>query len=82
MAKRSKPTSDAVEILHRRFYAGRPSRLKKLEEARSNEEIARNIHGLRTEVVRTPRVFATTAIVRSRKAAGLAKAAKPCATNL
>jgi len=29
-----------VEILDRRFYAGRPSRLKKLEEARANEEIA------------------------------------------
>jgi ribosome-binding protein aMBF1 (putative translation factor) len=48
MAKRSKSTSDAVEILHRRFYADRPSRLKKLEEARANEEIARKIHALRT----------------------------------
>ena len=48
MAKRSKPASDAVEIVHRRFYAGRPSRLKKLEESRANEEIARKIHELRT----------------------------------
>lgn len=47
MANR-KPASDAVEILHRRFYAGRPGRLKKLEEARANEEIAHKIHELRT----------------------------------
>ena len=40
MTKKSKPTRDAVEILRRRFYAGRPNRLKKLEEARANEEIA------------------------------------------
>ena len=48
MAKMSKPTSDAVEVLHRRFYEGKPSRLKNLEEARANGEIARKIRGLRT----------------------------------
>jgi DNA-binding XRE family transcriptional regulator len=48
MAKLTKPTSDAVDILHRRFYEGKPSRLKNLEEARANEEIARKIHELRT----------------------------------
>jgi DNA-binding XRE family transcriptional regulator len=48
MAKRSTPTRDALEILHRRVYEGRPRRLKKLEEARANEEIARKIHELRT----------------------------------
>lgn len=42
------PTSDASEILHRRFYEGKPARLKNLEEARANEEIARKIHELRT----------------------------------
>src|ERR1022692_2704265 len=41
MAKRTKPAIDAVEILHRRFYASKPARLKNLEEARANEEIAR-----------------------------------------
>ena len=46
-AKRLKPTSDAVEILHRRTYEGKPSRLKNVEEARANEEIARKIHELR-----------------------------------
>ena len=48
MAKMTKPTSDAVEVLHRRFYEGKPSRLKDLEEARANEEIARKICELRT----------------------------------
>jgi len=48
MAKMTKPTSDAVEVLHRRFYEGKLSRLKNLEEARANEEIARKICELRT----------------------------------
>ena len=48
MAKRAKPMIDAVEILHRRFYEGKPSRLKNLEEARGNGEVARKIYGLRT----------------------------------
>ena len=46
-AKTVKSTSDAMEILHRRFYEGRPARLKNLEEARANEEIARKIQELR-----------------------------------
>ena len=48
MAKTSKPVTDAVEILHRRFYEGKPARLKNLEEERANEEIARRILDLRT----------------------------------
>jgi len=44
-----KRTSDAVEILHRRFYEGNPARLESLEEARANEEIARKIRALRTK---------------------------------
>ena len=48
-AKTLKPTSDAVEILHRRLYEGKPARLKNLEEARANEEIARKIHDLRSK---------------------------------
>jgi DNA-binding XRE family transcriptional regulator len=48
MAKRSKTASDAVHILHRRFYEGEPDRLKNLEEVRANEEIARKIYELRT----------------------------------
>ena len=48
MTNRVKPTSDAVEVLRRRFYAGKAARLKSLEEGRANEEIARRICELRT----------------------------------
>ena len=34
--------------IHRRVTKGKPARLKNLEEARANEEIARKIHALRT----------------------------------
>jgi hypothetical protein len=44
-AKTLKPTSDAVSVLHHRFYEGKPARLKNLEEARANEEIARKNPG-------------------------------------
>ena len=46
-AKALKQTSDAVEILRRRIYEGKPAWLKNLEEARANEEIARKIQKLR-----------------------------------
>ena len=52
-AKTLKPTSDAVEILHRRFYEGKPARMKNLEEARANEEIARKIQELRAAAALT-----------------------------
>jgi DNA-binding XRE family transcriptional regulator len=48
MAKKLRPTTDAVEILHRRYYAGKAGRQKNLEEARANQEIARKICELRT----------------------------------
>ena len=48
MATKRKPTTDAVEIIHRRFFEGKPERLKDLEEARANDEIARKICELRT----------------------------------
>lgn len=70
MGKRIKPAIDAVEILHRRFYEGKPARLKKLEEARANEEIARTIHELRTAANLTQtqlaRLIGTTASVICR----------------
>jgi len=62
--------SDALEILHRRFYSGRPGRLKRLEEARANEEIARKIRDLRTAAGLTQsqlgKLIGTTASVISR----------------
>ena len=47
MVRKLNPTSDAVEILHRRTYEGKPARVKNLEEARANAEIARKIQELR-----------------------------------
>jgi DNA-binding XRE family transcriptional regulator len=70
MAKRMKPAVDALEILHCRFYAGKAARLKNLEEARANEEIARKIHELRTKASLTQtqlaRLIGTTASVICR----------------
>jgi ribosome-binding protein aMBF1 (putative translation factor) len=70
MAKRTKPTTDAVEIVHRRFYRGQATRLKDLEEARANEEIARKIYDLRTAANLTQtqlaRLIGTTASVICR----------------
>jgi DNA-binding XRE family transcriptional regulator len=70
MAKMRKRTSDAVEVLHRRFYEGKPGRLKNLEEARANEEIARKIRELRTAVSLTQtqlaKLIGTTASVICR----------------
>ena len=70
MQKRSKPSTDAVEILHRRFFAGKPKRLRGLEEARGNQEIARNIYELRTAAGLTQaqlgRLIGTTASVICR----------------
>ena len=48
MSKRKKtPATDAVEILHRRYYQGRPERLAALEEARASDSVARSIVTLR-----------------------------------
>jgi DNA-binding XRE family transcriptional regulator len=44
-----KATTDATEILHRKFYAGDLGRLKSLAECRANDEIARRIQALRTK---------------------------------
>ena len=45
-AKR-KTTADAVKILHRRYYAGKPQRLAALEQAQANDHIARKLTALR-----------------------------------
>lgn len=47
MAKaKRKATADAVEILHCRYYAGKP-RLAALEQARANGHVARKLTALR-----------------------------------
>ncbi len=70
MAKARKPINDAVEILHRRTYEGKPARMKNLEEARANEEIALKIRELRAAAALTQtqlaKLIGTTASVICR----------------
>jgi len=65
-----KPTTDAVAILHRRHYEGRPDRLAALEQVRANDDTARKIAALRTEAGLSQRQLAklvgTTASVICR----------------
>ncbi len=56
-AKR-KRTSDALEILHRRYYEGHLERLASLEEERANLDVACKIHDLRTKAGLTQRQLA------------------------
>jgi ribosome-binding protein aMBF1 (putative translation factor) len=49
MSKKRKPTCDAVEIMDRRYYEGRPDRIAALEVARAEDEVARKIYNLRTK---------------------------------
>ena len=70
MAKRRKPTADAVEILHRRYFEGRPDMMAMLDEERANAEIGRKIYELRTRAGLTQKELAdlvgTTASVICR----------------
>ena len=71
MPKTKRPrTTDAVEVLHRRYYEGRPERLAALEEARANDSVARKITALRLQADLTQRQLAklvgTTASVICR----------------
>jgi len=62
--------TDAVEILHRRYYEGRPERLASLEAERVHAGIARQIYELRTQrgftQAQLARCVGTTASVISR----------------
>jgi ribosome-binding protein aMBF1 (putative translation factor) len=49
MPKKRTPTTDAIEIMNRRYYDGKPERIAALEEARADDEVARRIYQLRTE---------------------------------
>ncbi len=48
-ARRRRPATDAVEVLHRRYFEGKPQRLAELEEERANAEVARRIFELREQ---------------------------------
>jgi ribosome-binding protein aMBF1 (putative translation factor) len=67
---KKRPTADAVAILHRRYYEGKPERLADLEKARANDQVARKIVDLRTQAGLSQRQLAklvgTTASVICR----------------
>ena len=55
---KKRPTADAVQILYRRYYAGRPERAQALEEARANDSVARQLTALRLRAGMTQRQLA------------------------
>ena len=63
-------TSDALAIVHRRYFKGRPADIALLEEERANAAVARQIHDLREKAGFTQRKLAkivgTTASVICR----------------
>jgi len=67
---RKRFTTDAVEILQRRYFGSQPERLKALEEARADDEVARKIFELRKKADLTQaqlaKMIGTTASVISR----------------
>ena len=70
MAKKRKGTTDALEIIHRRFFKGHPDREAELEEARADVAVAEKIYKLRAKAGLTQRQLAklvgTTASVICR----------------
>ena len=70
MPKKRRAKSDAVEILHRRYYQGKPERIAQLEAARAEDELARSIYELREQAgltqARLAKLVGTTESVISR----------------
>ena len=68
--KKRKPTTDAIEIIHRRYYEDRPQRIAELAEAEANDTVARKIYELRKRAGLTQQKLAklvgTTTSVISR----------------
>ncbi len=64
------PTTDAVEILHRRYYEGRTQRMADLAEAEANDTVTRKIYLLRKRAgltqERLAKLVGTTTSVISR----------------
>lgn len=69
-ADRRKTTSDALDIIHRRYYEGRPRRIIALAEAEANDTVARQLFELRRQARLTQEQLAklvgTTTSVISR----------------
>lgn len=70
MAKNKKATSNAIAILQRRYYQGKPHRILELEKAREEDELARKICKLREQAgltqQRLAQLIGTTPSVISR----------------
>ena len=70
MAKKHQPTSDALEIMDRRYFRGRPKREAELAEAEADVAVAEKIYKMRTKAGLTQRQLAkrvgTTASVICR----------------
>jgi ribosome-binding protein aMBF1 (putative translation factor) len=70
MPRAKKKTSDAVKILHKKYYAGNRRRLVELERARQSAAVARAIYELRSKAGLSQRELArlvgTTASVICR----------------
>jgi len=58
MSNKRKSTTNAVKILHRRYFEGKPEGLIELEEERANAEIARSILELREKAGLTQKELA------------------------
>ncbi|HEY2955864.1 MAG TPA: helix-turn-helix domain-containing protein [Candidatus Eisenbacteria bacterium] len=56
--RKKRATSNAVEILHRRYVAGRPKQEAALEEVRLNAAIAQQIYDLRSKAGLTQKQLA------------------------
>lgn len=68
--RKKRVTTDGLEIIYKRLYADKPERIAALEEARANDQIARQIYALRTAAGLTQRdlgkLVGTTASVICR----------------
>lgn len=58
MSQRRRTTSDGLEILDRRYFNSRPTRLRALADAQLNAQIAQEIYELRTRAGLTQKQLA------------------------
>ena len=57
-SRKRRTTGDAVQILYHRYYAGKPNRLRELDAARVNDDVARKLTTLRLHAGLTQRQLA------------------------
>ena len=81
MARRRQAASSAVEILHRRYFHGKPEMLAMLAEERANAVIARKIYRLRTQARLTQQQLAAVATALEQMANWLGQSAQVTAQS-